>query len=687
LRNRRRLRSNLQQANRQRQELAEIGPDPDKKAATAKTKDKKAQGPKTAGKKDNKKEGKKDKKEKKSAKGKTAPSKGAALASIPRSDAPPPAPLPQAFSIAASDVAATKEAVAHARAGRSTQATSVQQGIRDPIARKLVEWAVLRSDNNGASSSRYIAFISANPNWPSIGLMRRRAESMMWTEQPAPQTVRGYFAKYPPLSAKGHFSLARALLAQGDRAGAQRQVREAWRKTHSRPTSDRACWNSPACSADDHKARMNMRPMRRTSTAACASWRRRRCTGDRKGARHVIKKAGNARRRSTRFRLRTPRSRLHLQPCAVAAAPTTWREAGDLILSAPRDFRRRRSIPINGGLSAGSPPATPRPRQALEGVSRRRDAAVPQRDNYASSTSSRPAGSPRFFNDPATALTHFARVTEGATHSISVARGHYWQGRAYEAQGRNSEARNHYQAAAQHPTAYYGQLAGAKLGLRNIALRSPPSRPSGSLEVVRAMELLYAVGQRDMVVGAAADLGDRSNDAGALAAIGEAAARNADARAMLLLGKAALGRGVAVGELRVSHHRRCRTTPRSAGGREAARLRDCPPGKHVQPEDHLQRPGDGPDAGHPGGGTLCLQKFNVTFNERSCCRSGLQRALGAAELGGLLPIPWLISPFVGCNAGRGRIRDWVERYGDRVTRSTGRLGRAHSISETRNVSA
>ena len=57
------------------------------------------------------------------------------------------------------------------------------------------------------------------------------------------------------------------------------------------------------------------------------------------------------------------------------------------------------------------------------------------------------------------------------------------------------------------------------------------------------MELLYAVGQRDLVVGAAADLGDRSNDAGALAAIGEVAARNNDARAMLLMGKAALGRG------------------------------------------------------------------------------------------------------------------------------------------------
>ena len=37
------------------------------------------------------------------------------------------------------------------------------------------------------------------------------------------------FRQQPPLTAKGRFALARALLTDGDRAGAQALVREAWR--------------------------------------------------------------------------------------------------------------------------------------------------------------------------------------------------------------------------------------------------------------------------------------------------------------------------------------------------------------------------------------------------------------------------------------------------------------------------
>ena len=127
------------------------------------------------------------------------------------------------------ELATVKQAIEHARAGRASQATGLQQSIQDPVSRKLVEWAILRSDSNGASSARYLAFINANPNWPSVGMMRRRAEAMMWVEQPDHSTARAYFAKNPPLTARGQFTLARALLATGDRAGAQAQVREAWR--------------------------------------------------------------------------------------------------------------------------------------------------------------------------------------------------------------------------------------------------------------------------------------------------------------------------------------------------------------------------------------------------------------------------------------------------------------------------
>src|SRR4029077_14479512 len=110
--------------------------------------------------------------------------------------------------------------------------------------------------------------------------------------------------------------------------------------------------------------------------------------------------------------------------------------------------------------------------------------------------------------------------------------------------------RTHYESAAQYPTAYYGQIARAHLGYKDMPLRNAPTRPGAAqFEVVRAMELLYVIDERDLAAGAVADLGERAQDAVALAAIGDVTARYKDARATLLVGKSALGRG-----LPLDHH-------------------------------------------------------------------------------------------------------------------------------------
>ena len=81
----------------------------------------------------------------------------------------------------------------------------------------------------------------------------------------------------------------------------------------------------------------------------------------------------------------------------------------------------------------------------------------------------------RFLSDPATAIRHFAHIDDGMTDPLALARGSYWRGRAAEAAGRRDEMQAQYEAAARYPTAYYGQLARARLGLEEVAvLRSPP---------------------------------------------------------------------------------------------------------------------------------------------------------------------------------------------------------------------
>jgi soluble lytic murein transglycosylase len=63
---------------------------------------------------------------------------------------------------------------------------------------------------------------------------------------------------------------------------------------------------------------------------------------------------------------------------------------------------------------------------------------------------------------------------------------------------------------------------------------------------VHAAEILYTIGERDLVLSFMTDLVEESNDSGALAALGQLAAHYNDAQAMLLIGKTALARGLAM---------------------------------------------------------------------------------------------------------------------------------------------
>src|SRR6201999_4104840 len=115
------------------------------------------------------------------------------------------------------------------RKHRPDDATQAEAAISDPVAHKLAEWIILRSEDNNATVERYRAFIEANPSWPSQSFLRRRLEAALWDDRRDDATVWSWFENESPLSAKGRFVLARVMIARGDRANAERLVREAWR--------------------------------------------------------------------------------------------------------------------------------------------------------------------------------------------------------------------------------------------------------------------------------------------------------------------------------------------------------------------------------------------------------------------------------------------------------------------------
>ena len=138
-------------------------------------------------------------------------------------------PLPIERPAAASlppDLDAAKQAIELVRKSKWKDAAALAASIGDPVAQKLIEWTLLRNSDSPAAFERYIAFLSANPDWPGV-LLRRSAEARLWQERRDGTTVRRFVGN-EPVSSVGRLALARVLMKEGDRDGAVREVRAVW---------------------------------------------------------------------------------------------------------------------------------------------------------------------------------------------------------------------------------------------------------------------------------------------------------------------------------------------------------------------------------------------------------------------------------------------------------------------------
>ena len=385
-------------------------------------------------------------------------------------------------STSQADTEALENVIELVRQHKPADATQAEAAISDPVARKLAEWIILRSEDNGASVERYRAFIDANPSWPSQTFLRRRSEAALWDDRRDDATVWAWFQNQSPLSAKGRFALARAMLARGDRANAERLVREAWRNDAMSEDTENAALNlfGALLTPGDHKARMDLLLYGSEHEAAMRAAKR---LGGGQVALAKARIAGYRKAGNAKALLEAVPRELHGDPgymfskIQLLRREEKFAEAAQLMLSAPKDPGRLYNLDewwIERRLLS---------RKMLDIGEHRtayliaRDAALPARDIYKTEQEFT-AGwiALRFLTDPATAAQHFARIGVGSVNPTTLARAGYWQGRAAEAAGRANDARAAYAAAAEQSTSYYGQLARAKLGLPQIELAGTPGR-------------------------------------------------------------------------------------------------------------------------------------------------------------------------------------------------------------------
>ena len=575
------------------------------------------------------------------------------------------------------DLALTKEAIDLARKGKTDEATAIRNKIADLAGQKLVEWFILRHSETTANFSRYAPFLAANPDWPSAALLRRRAEARLWQERSDAATVRG-FTGDQPISARGKLALARVLLAEGDREGAGRLVRDAWRSDELSERVETEAFEMfrDLLTREDHRARMD----------------RRIGAKDLAGARRAAQRLGVDELAIVKA-CAAVRGKANKTLDALDAVATEARADLGYTLCRIQWMLTQNKIDDAARLMVAASPETMALQDTDQWWRERRSLARKLLDQGKFQTAYdviRPAATPaneyyradyhfmcgwialRYLDDPATAQTHFAHIDDGATNPIVLARANYWRGRAAEALGEKDKMRASYEAAARYPTAYYGQLARAKLGRDQIELRAPSpvlaaADAPATDERVRAADMLYEIGERDTVLYFVADLGEQSSDVALLEALGELTGRRNDARAMLQIGKPALGRGLpldhyAFPTIGIPPHRQVAPEIEHSIIYSVARTESA-----FDQRDKSSANAVGLMQVTPEAARDTAKRFKISYDwDRMVSDPVYNTQIGAAELSALLSEykGSHIMTFAGYNAGRGRVRDWVKVCGD-----------------------
>ncbi len=274
----------------------------------------------------------------------------------------------------------------------------------------------------------------------------------------------------------------------------------------------------------------------------------------------------------------------------------------------------------------------------------------------------------RFLADPAKALEHFIHIDDSATDPVLLARAAYWRGRAAQAAGELGEMRAQYEVAARYPTSYYGQLARARLGINETALRPlPQSVGVDAREALRAADMLYAIGERDLVLHFVADLAEESNDAALIAGLGELTARYQDARAMLMVGKTALARGLPMDEYAFPDIGVPSYSPIGPKVDRCMVYAIARTESGFDQHDRSSANAVGLMQVTPEAGRDTAKRLGVAYEwGRLVADPVYNTQMGAGELAALLKEyrGSYIMTFAGYNAGRGRVQQWVAQHGD-----------------------
>ena len=390
------------------------------------------------------------------------------------------------------------------------QARALAGGGQNAMARLIIQWRYLQDRNARAPFAEVDAFLKTYPDWPRRGILLVRAEEAM---DPAttPSAVITWYGARNPLSAIGMIRLGDALIATGKTAWGSKLVRDGWAAgtfepdvelaivqkdgAYITPDADRRrldnlIWTDQVTAARREMARVD------DATQRIANARIALRSDPQRGQRAVAELSSDL---ATDARLAFDRAR-------AARKLGDHDNAQALLLRTPfRELLKTRPGPVWTELNITAREAL-QDGKSLAAYQLVSDTGLTTGNEFAEAEFLAGWIALRHLKDARAALPHFAKLADGVSRPISLSRARYWLGRTYEALGDNAKAWKQYDAAADAPDAFYGQLALTRIDatpvLHLTAARVDVMPSAAAFErddLVRAMRVLADLGAQDLL--------------------------------------------------------------------------------------------------------------------------------------------------------------------------------------------
>jgi soluble lytic murein transglycosylase len=395
-------------------------------------------------------------------------------------------------------------AIAAARTGDWPQAyTRANQG-KDALLPKIVRWLDYTRPTAGSRFAELAAFIDQNQDWPQQKKLQRRAEEALTAE--SDDVAADWLKRHPPLGGVGKARAAQIMLNRGNSEAGTAALRAAWIEGDFNAADERSFlvryWGM--LRPEDHQKRLDR-----------LIW-----DGLTDAARHMLPLVSADYRLVAEARMALASDSANGE-ALLAKVPAQLRSDPGVAFEEARWRRKKNNYEAAAQLLLAHGDSPVRPvawwserqlvaRQVLATGNADIAYKLAQQhglsDGYAYSEAEFLSGyiALRYRKDPALALDHFTRILARVSTPYGKARAAYWSGRAAEAAGNSELATKWYATGAEHMATFYGQLAAHQLGKDAPPRPVPEPQPSSAEqkhfnaeELVRAAQLLFAVGDRD----------------------------------------------------------------------------------------------------------------------------------------------------------------------------------------------